>query len=79
MDNHETHLWEYKTLKFNHVHQDILHTMEKRFTDGVNISHAIKRVVAKHKPEFEDLFQELDEETDEDPEEEDPNPGARMA
>ena len=30
-DNYETHLWEYKTLEFNHVHRDILHTMDKRF------------------------------------------------
>ena len=42
-DNYETHLWEYKTLEFNHVHRDILHTMDKRLTDGVNIHHAIKR------------------------------------
>ena len=75
-DNYETHLWEYKTLEFNHVHRDILHTMDKRLTDGVNIHHA----VAKHKPEFEGLFQELDEDSDEDPEEEDPDPsGARVA
>ena len=78
-DNYETHLWEYKTLEFNHVHRDILHTMDKRLTDGVNIHHAIKRAVAKHKPEFEGLFQELDEDSDEDPEEEDPDPSAGMA
>ena len=79
-DNYETHLWEYKTLEFNHVHRDILHTMDKRLTDGVNIHHAIKRAVAKHKPEFEGLFQELDEDSDEDREEEDPDPsGARVA
>ena len=79
-DNYETHLWEYKTLEFNHVHRDILHTMDKRLTDGVNIHHAIKRAVAKHKPEFEGLFQELDEDSDEDPEEEDPDPsGAGVA
>ena len=54
--------------------------MDKRLTDGVNIHHAIKRAVAKHKPEFEGLFQELDEDSDEDPEEEDPDPsGAGMA
>ena len=63
-DNYETHLWEYKTLEFNDVHRDILHTMEDRLTDGVDIHHAIKRAVAKHKPEFEGLFQELDEESD---------------
>ena len=79
-DNYETHLWEYKTLEFNHVHRDILHTMDKRLTDGVNIHHAIKRAVAKHKPEFEGLIQELDEGSDEDPEEEDSDPsGARVA
>ena len=63
-DNYETHLWEYKTLEFNHVHRDILHTMDKRLTDWVNIHHAIKRAVAKHKPEFEGLFQELEEDLD---------------
>ena len=79
-DNYETHLWEYKTLEFNLVHRDILHTMDKRLTDGVNIHHAIKRAVAKHKPEFERLFQELDADSDEDPEEEDLDPsGARVA
>ena len=79
-NNYETHLWEYKSLEFNHVHRDILHTMDKRLTDGVNIHHAIKREVAKHKPEFEGLFQELDEDSDEDPEEEDPDPsGAGVA
>ena len=79
-DNYETHLWEYKTLEFNHVHRDILHTMDNRLTDGVNIHHAIKRAVAKHKPEFEGLFQELDEDSDEDPKEEDPDPSdARVA
>ena len=66
-DNYETHLWEYKTLEFNRVHRDILYTMEKRLTDGVDIHHVIKRAVAKHKPEFEDLFQELDEDSDKDP------------
>ena len=75
-NNYETHLWEYKALEFNHVHRDILHTMEKRLTDGVHIRHAIKRAVAKHKHEFEGLFQELDEDSDEDPEEEDPDPSA---
>ena len=78
-NNYETHLWEYKTLEFNHVHRDILHTTEKRLTDGVDIRHAIKRAVAKHKHEFEGLFQELDEDSDEDPEEEDPDPSAGMA
>ena len=76
-DNYETHLWEYKTLEFNDVHRDILHTMEKRLTDGVDIHHAIKRAVAKHKPEFEGLFQELDEDSEEEAmEEEDPDPNA---
>ena len=78
-NNYEMHLWEYKTLEFNHVHRDILHTMEKRLTDGVDIRHAIKRAVAKHKHEFEGLFQELEEDSDEDPEEEDPDPSAGMA
>ena len=53
--------------------------MDKRLTDGVNVHHAIKRAVAKHKHEFEGLFQELDEDSDEDPEEEDPDPSAGMA
>ena len=53
--------------------------MKKRLTDGVDIHHAIKRAVAKHKPEFEGLFQELNEESDEDPEEEDLDPSAGMA
>ena len=78
-NNYETHPWEYKTLEFNHVHRDILHTMEKRLTDGVDIRHAIKRAVAKHKHEFEGLFQELDEDSEEDPKEEDPDPSAGMA
>ena len=47
--------------------------MEKRLTDGMDIHHAIKQVVAKHKPEFEGLFQELDEDSYGDPEEEDRN------
>ena len=79
-DNYETHLWEYKTLEFNDVHRDILHTMEDRLTDGVDIHHAIKRAVAKHKPEFEGLFQELDEDSEEEAmEEEDPDPNAGVA
>ena len=75
-DNYERHLWEYKTLEFNNVHRDILDAMEDRLTDGVDIHHAIKRAVAKHKPEFEGLFQELDEESDEEQEEEDSYPSA---
>ena len=83
-DDYETHLWEYKTVEFNDVHRDVLDTLEQRLSDGVDIHHAIKRAVAKHKPEFEGLFQELDEdsEEDEDPaeeEEEDPDPSLRMA
>ena len=78
-NNYETHLWEYKTLEFNHIHRDILHTMEKRLTDGVDILQAIKRAVAKHKPKFEGLFQELDEDSYEDPEKEDHDPGAGIA
>ena len=53
--------------------------LDKRLTDGVHIRHAIKRTVAKHKPEFEGLFQELEEDSDEDPEEEDPDLNAGMA
>ena len=74
--------WEYKTLEFNDVHRDVLDTLEERLSDGVDIHHAIKRAVAKHKPEFEGLFQELDEdsEDDEDPqeEEEEEDPSVRM-
>ena len=84
-DDYETHLWEYKTLEFNDVHRDVLDTLEERLSDGVDIHHAIKRAVAKHKHEFEGLFQDLDEdsEDDEDPqqeeEEEDPDdPSVRM-
>ena len=69
---------EYKTLEFNDVHRDILHTMEKRLNDGVDI-HAIKRAVAKHKHEFEGLFQELDEDSGEAMEEEDPDPSVAVA
>ena len=65
-----------KPWEFNHVHRDILHTMDKKLTDGVNIHYAIKRAVAKHKPEFEGLFLELDEDSDEDPEEKTPIPAA---
>ena len=78
-DNYETHLWEYKTLEFNHVHRDILHTHGKEIDWWLGHCHAIKRLVAKRKHEFEDFFQELEEELDEDPEEEDPNPGPGMA
>ena len=80
-DDYETHLWEYKTLEFNDVHRDVLDTLEERLSVGVDIHHAIKRAVAKHKHEFEGLFQDLDEdsEDDEDPqeeEEEDPDPSS---
>ena len=62
----------YKTLEFNDIHRDVLDTLEERLSESVDIHHAIKRAVAKHKPEFEGLFQELDEdsEDDEDPQEE---------
>ena len=78
-EKYETHLWEYKTLEFNHVHRYTLHTMEKRLTNGVDIHDAIKRAVTKHKHEFEGLFQKLDEDSDKEREEEDPDPSAGMA
>ena len=32
-NNYETHLWEYKTLEFNHIHRDILRTMHRKEID----------------------------------------------
>ena len=82
-DNYEKHMWEYKTLEFNDVYRDIFHTMETRLNDGLDIHHAIKRAVAKHKPghkpEAKGLFQELDEDSGEAMEEEDPDPSIGMA
>ena len=61
-DTYEDHLREFKTLESDQVHQDILEAMEERLSDGVDIHHAVKRAVPKHKHEFEGLFRELDQE-----------------
>ena len=42
LDNCKTHQREYKILEFNNVHRDILHTMEKRLTDSLEIRQAAK-------------------------------------
>ena len=83
-DMYADHLWEYKTLESNQVHQDILEVMEERLSDGVDIHHSVKRAVAKHKHEFEGLNRELDEESSEEEGEEeeeeaaDPHPGTKL-
>ena len=55
-DDYETHLWESKTLEFNDVHRDVLDTLEERLSDGVDINHVIKRVVANTSPNSKVCF-----------------------
>ena len=56
-EDYETHLWEYKILKFNDVHRDVLDTLEERLSDGVDIHHVIKQAVAITSPNSKVFFQ----------------------
>jgi len=64
-DHYETFLWRYQTLRYDEIHQEIVEDLEGRLDGGVDIRHAVKRAMAKHKHEFEGLFQYENEDDDE--------------
>ena len=61
---YETFLWQYNTLEHDDVHQEISEELGDKMDSGVNIRHAIKRSMAKHKHEFEGLFQYEEKESE---------------
>ena len=70
-DQYATFVWHTIHLENDETHQDILLEVEEKMEKGVNVRRAIKRVIGKHKPEFEELFLYESEDEDEDASEED--------
>ena len=57
-DSYQTFLIRNVELKDDDTHQDILAAIEEKLDKGIDVSTAVKRVVVKHRAQFEALFQE---------------------
>ena len=53
-------------LETNETHQQIVNKLQQRISNGLDLVTSFKRVIAKHKSEFDELFDDDDDELDTD-------------
>ena len=60
LNNYEDFLSSYLHLKDDDTHLDIVEDIEEKVNNGMEVSTAVNRVVAKHQAKFDGLFQQDD-------------------